>query len=109
MPRVASCFIAFVSLLDSALLEVVDRYWARFFGCAPEALRSDTGQMGVHTGQDDKAQIHLRPRGAHWPTWRTTFGLRQLERKKAIRRPGKAAARLQAEDAGKFPDQLRRG
>jgi hypothetical protein len=28
--------------LDSTLLEVVDRYWARFFGCAPEALRSDT-------------------------------------------------------------------
>ena len=45
----SSCFIAFVSSLDSVLLEVVDRYWARFFGCAPEALRSETAQLGAHT------------------------------------------------------------
>jgi len=59
MPRAASCFIAPVSSLDSALLEVVDRYWARFFGCAPEALRSDTVQIGVHTGQGDYAGCYL--------------------------------------------------
>jgi RimJ/RimL family protein N-acetyltransferase len=53
------CFIAPVSSLDSALLEVVDRYWARFFGCAPEALRSDTAQMGVHTGQGDYVGCYL--------------------------------------------------
>jgi RimJ/RimL family protein N-acetyltransferase len=58
-PRVASCFIAFVGLLDSALLEVVDRYWTGFFGCAREALRSNTAQMGVHTGQDDYAGCYL--------------------------------------------------
>lgn len=56
MPRAASCFIAPVSSLDSALLEVVDRYWARFFGCAPEALRSDT----VQTARDEKAVDMLR-------------------------------------------------
>jgi hypothetical protein len=30
-------------------LEVIDRYWAQFFGCAPEALRTNTAQMAVHT------------------------------------------------------------
>jgi RimJ/RimL family protein N-acetyltransferase len=56
---VTSCFIAPVSSMDSALLEVVDRYWAQFFGCAPEALRSDTAQMGVHTAEDDYAGCYL--------------------------------------------------
>jgi RimJ/RimL family protein N-acetyltransferase len=59
MSRVVSCSIAPVSSLDSALLEVVDRYWARFFDCAPEALRSDTAQIGVHVGQGDYAGCYL--------------------------------------------------
>jgi RimJ/RimL family protein N-acetyltransferase len=62
MPRMGSCFIVSVSLLDSALLEAVDRYWARFLGCAPEALRSNTAQIGVHTGQDDYAGRWLKER-----------------------------------------------
>ena len=52
-------FTASVSSLDPALLELVDRYWARFFGCAPQALRSDTAQMGVHIGQGDYAGCYL--------------------------------------------------
>ena len=48
-----------MSSLDSALLEVVDRYWAGFFDCAPEALRSDTAQIGVHNGQGDYAGCYL--------------------------------------------------
>lgn len=69
MRRVVSCFVAPVSSLDPALLEVVDRYWARFFGCAPAVLRSDTAQIGVHsdvlmhrahtTGQGDYAWCYL--------------------------------------------------
>jgi hypothetical protein len=59
MPRLASSFIASVSSFDSALLELVDRYQARFFGCPPEALRSDTAQMGVHIGQGDYAGCYL--------------------------------------------------
>jgi hypothetical protein len=35
--------------LHSALIEVVDCYWARFFGCTSGALRSNTAQIGVHT------------------------------------------------------------
>jgi hypothetical protein len=60
MPRVESSFIASVCLFDSGLLEVVDRYWARFLGCAPETLRSNTTQIGVHTGQDDYAGSWLK-------------------------------------------------
>ena len=52
----SSCSFAFVSSLDPVLMKVVDRYWARFFGCAPEALRSETAQLGVHT---DSAGCYL--------------------------------------------------
>jgi GNAT superfamily N-acetyltransferase len=45
-----------MSSLDSGLLHLVDGYWARFFGCAPEALRSKTAQMVVH---DDYAGCYL--------------------------------------------------
>jgi GNAT superfamily N-acetyltransferase len=38
-----------MSSLDPGLLQLVDGYWARFFDCAPEALRSNTAQIGVHT------------------------------------------------------------
>ena len=37
-----------MSSLDAGLLELVDGYWAQFFGCALSALRSDTAQMVVH-------------------------------------------------------------
>jgi GNAT superfamily N-acetyltransferase len=38
-----------MSSLDPGLMQLVDGYWARFFGCASEALRSNTVQMAVHT------------------------------------------------------------
>jgi GNAT superfamily N-acetyltransferase len=59
MSSEVECLIVFVSSLDSALLDVVDRYWAQFFGCVPAALRSDSAQMGSHTGGDNYPGCYL--------------------------------------------------
>ena len=45
--------------LDSALLSIVDNYWATFLGCEPSALRSSTAQIAVHSGLGDHLKCHL--------------------------------------------------
>ncbi len=39
-----------MSSLDSSVLELVDSYWAQFFGCLPEALRADIPQIVASSG-----------------------------------------------------------
>jgi hypothetical protein len=48
-----------LSSLDSSVLKLVDSYWAEFFGCAPEALRTDTPQIVAHAGLGDYAGCYL--------------------------------------------------
>src|ERR1700722_2232814 len=50
---------AALSSLDSSLLELVDFYWAQFFGCVPEALRADTPQIVASSGPGAYAGCHL--------------------------------------------------
>ena len=50
---------AALSSLDSSLVKLVDSYWAQFFGCPPEALRSDTVQIVAHAGLGDYAGCYL--------------------------------------------------
>ena len=50
---------AALSSLDSSLLKLVDSYWAQFFGCVPEALRTDTAQIVAHAGLGDYAGCYL--------------------------------------------------
>jgi hypothetical protein len=51
--------MAALSSLDSSLLKLVDSYWAQFFGCVPEALRTDTAQIVAHAGLGDYAGCYL--------------------------------------------------
>jgi GNAT superfamily N-acetyltransferase len=48
-----------VSSLDSSVLKLVDSYWAEFFGCAPDALRTDTPQIVASTGPGAYAGCYL--------------------------------------------------
>ena len=48
-----------LSSLDSSVLKLVDSYWAEFFGCAPDALRTDTPQIVAHAGLADYVRCYL--------------------------------------------------
>jgi hypothetical protein len=48
-----------LSSLDPSVLELVDFYWAQFFGCVPEALRADTPQIVASSGPGAYAGCHL--------------------------------------------------
>jgi GNAT superfamily N-acetyltransferase len=48
-----------LSSLDSSLLQLVDSYWAQFFGCLPEALRTDTPQIIASSGPGAYAGCYL--------------------------------------------------
>src|SRR6202035_5090785 len=48
-----------LSSLDPSVLELVDFYWAQFFGCVPEALRADTPQIVASTGPGAYAGCYL--------------------------------------------------
>jgi GNAT superfamily N-acetyltransferase len=50
---------AALSSLDPSLLELVDSYWAQFFGCIPGALRTDTPKIVAHAGIGDHAGCYL--------------------------------------------------
>jgi len=41
------------------VLKLVDSYWAEFFGCAPDALRTDTPQIVAHAELADHAGCYL--------------------------------------------------
>jgi hypothetical protein len=41
------------------VLKLVDSYWAEFFGCPPEALRTDTPQIVAHAELGDYAGCYL--------------------------------------------------
>jgi hypothetical protein len=48
-----------LSLLDSSALKLVDAYWAQFFGCALEALRTDTPLIVASSGSSAYAGCYL--------------------------------------------------
>jgi RimJ/RimL family protein N-acetyltransferase len=48
-----------VSSLDSSVLKLVDSYWAEFFDCPPDALRTDTPQIVAHAGLGDYAGCYV--------------------------------------------------
>jgi hypothetical protein len=51
--------LASLSSLDSSVLKLVDSYWAEFFDCAPDALRSDTPQIVAHAGLGEYAGCYV--------------------------------------------------
>jgi RimJ/RimL family protein N-acetyltransferase len=58
-----------VSSLDSSMLKLVDAYWAEFFDCPPDALRTDTPRIVAHAGLGDYAGCYELAALASYQIW----------------------------------------
>jgi RimJ/RimL family protein N-acetyltransferase len=83
-----------LSSLDPSVLELVDFYWAQFFGCVPEALRADTPQIIASSGPGAYAGCYLMEFGGapvvSLPVEEFEFNRAAIEQWRAgvLRRPG---------------------
>jgi RimJ/RimL family protein N-acetyltransferase len=53
-----------MTTLDSTFLDLVDRYWAKFLGCSPGALRKERAQVLAHAELANYAGCYLIEFGA---------------------------------------------